>query len=245
MTFAQRVAALLFAAMFATAGSARAGLFDDDEARARVEQTRAQLADLTKQVESINRNQLDFANQVETIKAEVAKLNGQVEVLTYELEAAQKRQKDFYVDLDSRLRKLESPAETKAETATKIDPAVETRDYETAVTALKASQYKEAGAGFIAFIKNYPASSLIASAHYWGGYAHAQLKDHVRAAELFGQFAAKWPDDERAPGAMESQVFSLEAQKDVKGARAVLVQLAAKYPNSPAGKKAQQRLKNK
>jgi tol-pal system protein YbgF len=245
MTLARLIPALLFAATFTATGIARAGLFDDDEARARVEQTRAQLADLAKQVESINRNQLDFANQVEAIKAEVAKLNGLVEVLTYELDAAQKRQKDFYVDLDSRLRKLESPVDIKAETPAKVDPAAETRDYETAVTALKASQYKEAGAGFLAFIKNYPASSLIASAHYWGGYAHAQLKDHVRATELFGQFVAKWPDDERAPGAMESQVFSLEAQKDAKAARAVLVQLAAKYPNSSAGKKAQQRLKNK
>lgn len=238
-------AALLVAGTLSASGVARAGLFDDDEARARVEHIRTDLGEVSKQVETISRNQLDFSNQIEAVKSEIAKLRGQVEVLGYELEAAQKRQKDFYVDLDNRLRKLETAAEAKAEATPKIDPAAETRDYEAAVTALKASQYKEAGAGFLAFIKNYPASSLLASAHYWGAYAHAQQKDYIRAAEMFGSFATKWPDDERAPGALESLAYSLDAQKDAKGARAVLEQLAAKYPDSPAGKKAQQRLKKK
>jgi hypothetical protein len=59
---------------------------------------------------------VDFANQIEAVKADIAKLRGQIEVLTYELEATQKRQKDFYVDLDNRcaswrqhLRPMPSP----------------------------------------------------------------------------------------------------------------------------------------
>ena len=103
----------------------------------------------------------------------------------------------------------------------------------------------EAAAAFLAFIKTYPNSSLAASAHYWGAYAHAQAKDHAGAAELFGKFAAGWPADERAPAALDNRVASLEAIKDLKGARATLVQLADKYPNSEAGKKAKLRLKKK
>ena len=71
------------------------------------------------------------------------------------------------------------------------------------------------------------------------------MKDHAHAAELFGKFAAGWPKDERAPAALESRVTSLEAIKDVKGARAALEQLAENYPNSEAGKKARLRLKKK
>lgn len=237
--------ALLLAAALVLSAPARAGLFDDDEARARVEQLRTQVVELGKQAESLSRNQLDFANQVESIKGDIAKLRGQVEVLSYELEAAQKRQKDFYVDLDNRLRKLETLPEPKPEATPKLDPAAETRDYEAAVTALKGSQYKEAGAGFMAFIRTYPSSTLISSAHYWGGYAHAQLKDHARAAELFGKFATSWPEDERAPGALESQAYALDSLKDLKGARSALETLATKYPESQAGKKALQRLKKK
>ena len=235
--------ALLLAALLAM--PAHAGLFDDEEARNRIEQLRVEVADLGKRADTVNRNQIDFANQVESIKADIAKLRGQIEVLTYELEAAQKRQKDFYVDLDNRLRKLETPpAEAKPETP-KLDPAQETRDYEAALANLKAAKFKEAGAAFLAFIKAYPNSSLAASAHYWGGYAHAQAKDHAGAAELFGKFVAGWPKDERAPLALESRVASLEAAKDNKAARATLEHLAESYPGSDAGKRAKLRLKKK
>lgn len=251
MKLRERLRALLPALLLAAAltSPARAGVFDDEEARKRIEALKGEFAELARRTDTINRNQIDFANQIEAIKADIAKLRGQVEVLTYELEAAQKRQKDFYVDLDSRLRKLEpAPVEVKPETqgpAAKVDPAQETRDYEAALTGLKASKFKEAGASFLAFIKAYPNSSLIASAHYWGAYAHAQAKDHAAAADLFGKFAAGWPNDDRAPAALEGRVASLEATKDWKGARATLEQLAERYPNSEAGKKAKLKLKKK
>lgn len=235
--------ALLLAAALPLA--AQAGMFDDDEARHRIEQLRAETTELGKRADIASRNQIDFANQTEAIKGDIAKLRGQIEVLTYELEAAQKRQKDFYVDLDNRLRKLEQPPAAAKVEPPKPDPGLETRDYEAALAGLKASKFREAAVAFLAFIKTYPNSSLAASAHYWGGYAHAQAKDHTLAAELFGKFAAGWPDDERAPGALESRVASLEALKDPKGARASLQQLADKYPNSEAGKRAKLRLKKK
>ena len=144
-------AALLVAAALTL--PARAGMFDDEEARARIEALKGEHAELVKRVEGINRNQVDFANQIEAVKAELAKLRGQIEVLTYELEATQKRQKDFYVDLDSRLRKLETapPPEAKPE-APKVDPAQETKDYEAALASLKALKYKEA-AGVCAYVR--------------------------------------------------------------------------------------------
>ena len=236
-------AALLLAS--ALPPPARAGMFDDDIARNRIEQLRVEVTDLGKRADTTSRNQIDFANQVEAIKGDIAKLRGQIEVLNYELEAAQKRQKDFYVDLDNRLRKLEqAPVEARTEIP-KADPSQETGDYEAALAGLKGSKFKEAAASFLAFIKAYPNSSLAASAHYFGAYAHAQAKDHAGAAELFGKFAAGWPKDERAAAALENRVASLEAIKDLKGARATLEQLAARYPDSEAGKKAKLRLKKK
>jgi len=240
-------AALLSVLLLASAMvmPARAGMFDDDEARKQIEQLRVQMTDLATRAETISRNQIDFANQTEAIKADIAKLRGQIEVLTYELDTAQKRQKDFYVDLDNRLRKLEQPPpEAKAE-APKPDPALETRDYEAALALLKAAKFKEAAASLVAFIKTYPNGSLAASAHYWGAYADAQARDHAGAAELFGRFAAGWPKDERAPAALESRVASLEAIKDWKAVRATLEQLAESYPGSDQGKRAKLRLKKK
>jgi tol-pal system protein YbgF len=236
----------LLAALLVLSATAHAGLFDDQEARKNIEQLRTETTDLNSRVETLSRNQLGFSNQVEAIKAELAKLRGQIEVLTYELEAAQKRQKDFYVDLDNRLRKLEQPASDAAKAAPPPgDPAAETRDYEASLGLLKASKFADAASGFVAFIKAWPNSSMLASAHYWGGYAYSQTKEPAKAADLFGKFVASWPDDERAPVALESQIINLEAIKETKAARAALELLASKYPASEAGKKAKWRLKKK
>lgn len=228
---------------------ARAGLFDDDEARKRIEQLRTEVTELTRRAETVSRNQLDFANQTEALRTDAAKLRGDIEVIRYELEATQKRQKDFYIDLDNRLRKLEQPvAETKpavASDAKATDQAAETASYETALSQLKAGKFKEAGIDFLAFIKAWPESTLLPSAYYWGAYAQAQARQHAKAADLFAHFAATWPADERAPNALEAEVASREALKDGKRARAALQLLADKYPASDAGKRARARLKKK
>lgn len=221
---------------------ARAGLFDDAQARQRIEQLRKEVDALTQRIDTLTGNQLNFANQGETIRADIAKLRGQMEVLSHELDAAQKRQKDFYVDLDNRLRKLEQPM--ASETPAKPDPAEETREYEAALDLLKASKFTEAAAAFDAFLGAQPESALRASATYWNAYAHAQSGNQRKAADLFAEFAATWPEDERAPNALEAQAKSLDALKDSKGARQVTQALAEKYPDSEAGKRAKWRLKS-
>src|SRR5574343_1364377 len=92
--------------LIATLGTlpARAGVFDDDEAR-------RQIKDLSIKTENRfdqqGKAQLDLANQLQRQSEEIARLRGQVETLSYELDTAKKRQQDFYLDLDTRLRKLE------------------------------------------------------------------------------------------------------------------------------------------
>jgi TolA-binding protein len=222
-------------------------VFDDEEARARIEALKGEHAELVKRVERINRNQVDFANQIEAVKADIAKLRGQIEVLGYELEATQKRQKDFYVDLDNRVRKLETapPPEAKPETP-KLDTAQETRDYEAALASLKALKYKEAGAAFLAFIKAYPNGTLAASAHYWGGYAHAQATGSRHCRRPVRQVCRRLAGRRaRTRARWKAGFASLEALKDAKAARATLELLADKYPATDAGKRAKLRLKRK
>ena len=102
---------------------ARAALFDDDEARKRIEATNLRLdagPEAARRPPRRARAQLksqglvELFSQVEQLKADVARLRGQIEVLTYEQEQPQKRQRDLYVDLDSRLRKLEGGAGASA-----------------------------------------------------------------------------------------------------------------------------------
>ena len=83
---------LLPVALLLAVAQAHAGLFDDDVARQRVDALQVQLNGLSQRVDEASRNQLDFANQVETLRADMAKLRGQLDELSYNLEAAEKRQ---------------------------------------------------------------------------------------------------------------------------------------------------------
>src|SRR5574343_950903 len=166
--------ALLIAAL--GAAQAQAGVFDDDEARRQVSDLRIKTeARFDQQAKA----QLDLSTQIQRQAEEIARLRGQIETLNYELETAKKRQQDFYLDLDTRLRKFETPAAANpADTVAGAapakpagDPAKEGQEYEAALNQFKAGKYKEAAAGFGTFVQKYPDSSLAPNAQYWLGNA--------------------------------------------------------------------------
>ncbi|MEK7884827.1 tol-pal system protein YbgF [Methyloversatilis sp. NSM2] len=238
------VAAAL-AALFIVAAPARAALFDDEVARQRIEDlradTKARTGKLEAQLEQSQRTQLDLSNQIEALRGEIAKLRGQVEVLTYELEASTKRQKDFYLDLDTRLRALETKPVAAAEP--EVDPAAEPRDYEAALNLLKGGKYAEAQLAFEAFIKSWPQSSFQPAAHYWAASAAFQTKAYSRAAELYREVHAQWPADVRAPEALIGLANTQQIQGDAKGAKKTLDMVIAQYPGTPSADVARQRIK--
>jgi len=146
----QRLALTLAAACALSAAAPAWALFDDDEARRQIAELRKSS---NERFDTQSRAQLDLANQIESLKSEVARLRGQVETLTYELETAKKRQQDFYIDLDERVRKFEpgssAPAAKPGDGATPgqpvakkpADPAEEARSYEAALNLFKAGKY--------------------------------------------------------------------------------------------------------
>src|SRR5258706_10308998 len=99
----------LAAAVFALAAAAPCfaqGLFDDNEARRRVEAVRQQLVEQNRLIEermtkvesavagaSDRSAMLDLASQIEALRGDIAKMRGQLEVATNQIEVADKRQK--------------------------------------------------------------------------------------------------------------------------------------------------------
>jgi tol-pal system protein YbgF len=270
------VFALLVAAQLAIA-PARAALFDDDEARNRIEllkgrvdQLESSLSQRLGTLESTVKSQglVDLLRDVEELKADIAKLRGQYEVLTYELEQAQKRQRDLYIDLDGRLRKLEgaagagapgtgaAPAGTdSAAVAAAVPPAAaarappqaadiatEQRAYDVALDQFKSGNYPAAVASFQAFARAYPRSALAPSAMYWTGNAQYALKDFRAAIATQRQLLAAYPDSQKVPDAMLNIASAQVELGDSAAARRTLEDLVAKYPGSEAAGKARQRL---
>lgn len=242
--------ALLVCLALALPAPSWAGVFDDEEARRQIKDLRAELTQtveaLRQRVDALAKNQLDFANQIEVMRTDVARLTGQIEVLTNSLESAHKRQQDFYVDLDNRLRKLEAgvvPASPQEPAAPKADPQAEMRDYEAALSLFRSSKYKEAQVAFENFIATYPKAALLPNATYWLGSSLYQLKLFDKAAEVYGKVPATWPNDPKAPDALLARANAQVEAKDVKGAVQTLQFLVDKYPASSAAETARSRIK--
>lgn len=244
---ARRGIAAVLAALLVSAAPARAALFDDEIARQRIEQlkgdTGARFGKLEAQVEQSQRVQLDLTNQIDALRGEIAKLRGQIEVLTYELEASTRRQKDFYLDLDTRLRNLEAKPQSAAPEAPEVDPAAEGRDYEAALNLLKGGKFADAQIAFENFITAWPQSTFLPAANYWAASSSFQAKNYARAAELYRHVHAQWPANVRAPEALLGLANTQQIQGDAKGARKTLETVVAQYAGTPAANVASQRLK--
>jgi len=261
----RRGAAAALLLLLLAAIPARAALFDDEEARKRIADVNARLATVQKQLddrltalESQLKSQglVDLFNQVEQVKADIAKLRGQVEVLTFEVEQAQKRQKDLYVDLDTRLRKIEggpgspSAGDAPPGAAAAVPPAPapiaapanEQRAYDAALDQFKAGNYAGAIVNFTAFVKAYPKSPLAPSAQYWTGNAQFAQKDFKGAMASQQKLVASWPDSPKVPDALLNVATCQFELSDVAGSRRTLESLVARYPQSDAAAKARQRL---
>jgi tol-pal system protein YbgF len=122
---------------------AHAGLFDDDEARKRI----AQLAEKVEAQNKANDERfqkldesirslgiIQLLNQIEALNTEINRLRGQIEVLSNQNEQLQKRQRDFYLDIDTRLRALEAGS-APTSTAATINPPLAVAGTTTGVTA--------------------------------------------------------------------------------------------------------------
>ena len=238
--------ALLIAAL--GAAQAHAGVFDDDEARRQVTDLKIKTeARFDQQAKA----QLDLAGQIQRQAEEIARLRGQIETLNYELETAKKRQQDFYLDLDTRLRKFESPAAAAGDPASGAaakpagDPARESQDYEAALNQFKAGKYKDAAAGFGAFVQKYPDSSLAPNAQYWLGNAWYAQRDCKRAIEAQSLVTTKYAESAKAPDAWLAISTCQQEMGNPTGARRSLETVIAKYPAAPAADTARERLKKK
>lgn len=253
---------MLAAALCAAAGlpPGAHAIFDDTEARARIEALRKRFDAHQKAIEerlaaieasvagaADRRAILDLAGQIDALRTEIARMRGQAEVLAHQLETAERRQKDLYLDIDTRLRKLEQaqqqpPAEKPAAA---IEPGAvpgEAKAYEAALNQFKLGNYPLAISAFQGFLVTYPASALAPSAQYWIGNSYYAQSDYKNAITAQQKVLVVWPDHAKAPDAMLNIASSQDAMGDRRAAQTTLENLVLKYPDSPAAASAKQRL---
>ena len=273
------------ALILGTLGNVQAALFDDEEARRQVAVERKRVDELSARAstqaqqldaivvrlggieESVGKNQglLDLFREIETLKVELAKMRGQMEVLSNGIETAQKRQKDFYVDLDTRLRRLEGPSIGTGPSAPALTGSAsavagtasggsvttttgaqasnaESRAYEAAQNLRRIGNYQGAIVAFQNFLKQYPTSSLAPNAQYWIGDSYFNMRDFRLAIASQRTGLTKYPDSAKVPDALLNIAGSQAELGETVAARKTMEEIVAKYPASNAADKARRRI---
>ena len=233
------------------------GLFDDGEARRRIDTLRQQvdanqrlIDERLSKIESAATDRgaiLEISSQLEALRTDIARMRGQLEVLANQAESADKRQKDLYLDIDTRLRKLE---QTREQVATEKPPAsteveaspAENKAYQAALDQFKLGNYPLAVSAMQGFLVTYPGSPLASNAQYWVGMAYSGQRDYKSAITAQRKLLATWPESAKAPDAMLSIASAQETMGDRKAAQRTLEELVSRYPASSAATSAKQRL---
>ena len=272
----RRLAGAVLAPLFTLLAAAPCfaqGLFDDNEARRRVEALRQQLVEQNRLIEermtkvetavagATDRSaMLDLSSQIEALRGDIARMRGQLEVATNQIEVADKRQKDLYLDIDTRIRKLEEAREQQAAAAAAAaaagaqagqagaasaadsQQAGEMRAYQAALDQFKLGNYPLAVSAMQGFLVTYPNSTLAPNAQYWIGMAHSGQRDYKSAIAAQRKLLASWPESEKAPDALLSIASSQETMGDRRNAQKTLEEVIQRYPKSSAAASAKQRL---
>lgn len=220
---------------------AHAGLFDDDEARKAILDLRAKLEETSTRLESKadKNSSLMLANQSEQIQNEITKLRGQIELMNNELTKQELQRKDFYLDLDKRLQKLEPQKTTIDGKEFVIQPA-EQKSYDFAFNTFKNGEYKRAVSAFADFITNYPQSGLSALAQYWLGASYYALRDYKSAIAAQQVVLKKYPNSSKVTESLLNIANCYTELKDKTNAKKTLERLIKDYPESPAAKSAKE-----
>ncbi|QYF93899.1 tol-pal system protein YbgF [Massilia sp. PAMC28688] len=226
---------------------AQAGILSDDEARKAILDLRAKVEALSRELNSRIDTKadktvaLEMVNRNEEVMSEIAKLRGQLEVLSNEIATTQKRQKDFYTDLDARMRKLEPRQVTIDGQETAVAPD-EQAAHDAAMATFRAGDYKAAAAQLAEFVRRYPDSGYAATAQYWLGSAFYAQRDCKKAIAAQQVVASTYASSAKAPDAMLSIGTCYAELKDKKNATKSLKDLIARYPDSAAAQAARDQL---
>ncbi len=239
---------------------AHAGLFSDEDARKQIQLLETRIAKLEAQLvdaEAANKHSisamLDLQMQLEVHSDELRKVRGQNEEWAHNLQDVEKRQKDFYIDLDARLRQIESgevgvapkPMGSNLVDATKdvsTNPIGENRAFEVAYGLYKVENYQSAAIAFRDFLRQFPQSVHEANVYYWMGNSYFLSGDYANSQDSYQSLITRFQDH---PRVAEAMLNTAECQVELKfktAAKKTLKQIVTQFPGSDAAEKAKKRL---
>lgn len=182
----------------------------------------------------------DVLGQLEGIEKRERDVRGQLEKVGYDLESAQRRQRQLYRDLDQRLQTVETGGSNKPASTSRSANAAD--GYQRAFGQLKNGEIDTAVAGFQAFIAENPKSELAGNAHYWLGEAYYVQREFGKAGSEFATVVNQHETSTKVKDALLKLGYVKFEQKEFSSARETLTKVMDDFPGTTVASLADQRI---
>jgi tol-pal system protein YbgF len=201
-----------------------------------------------------NESLIELSTQLTQLQAETASLRGEIETLRYESENSAARDRDLYVDVDTRLQNLErggarvvpptgAGLQAPQAGAAAPPPAVGDQDaYNAAFELIQARRYEEATRAFTDFLVGYPESALRDNAQYWLAETYYVRRQFAVALPEFQTVLDAYPQSAKLADALLKVGYCNHELGQIDAARAALREVQRLYPDTTAARLATQRL---
>jgi len=212
-----------------------------------------------------NRVLIQLLQRIEGLQQEMRELRGQIELQTNEMEAMNKRNRDLYLDTDSRLQAIEGKrlggldqemteslaavASDQPESSALVEPptdasgqVTEKSVYDKAYSDLVNGRYNAAAAGFRGLLSTYPEGELVDNSRYWLGETYYVESKFEEARAQFEAIVEHSPESPKVAEAHLKLGFVLHEQGEVQAASTELRNVLTLYPDSTASLLAERRL---
>lgn len=207
-----------------------------------------------------NQSLIDLSSRVDLVQDQAQMLTGEVETLRYETDNGTDRQRQLYLDIDSRLQILEV---TQAQTANLPPVAItdlnledsepfvsrprvlqgsDQDNYRVAFDLLKNGRYVESAQAFDQFLAVFPSSPLADNAQYWLAETYYVQRQFTTALPTFRAVVDSYPDSSKLADALLKIGFCNFELRQWDAARVALERVAREFPETTAARLASQRL---
>jgi len=178
------------------------------------------------------RAMVQLMNQIDALNRELSKLRGKVEELSNSILNAEKRQKDMYLDLDTRLRRIEA---SNADVVSSFKKAAGDLS-ELRARVEKLEQSAATGAALPSSTASMSANNSAANADIMRAYEAAMVKyragEYQDAITAFQLIVRQYPDH---PLSVNAQYWTGDSFYQLRAYRSAVdaqKELIAKYPDS-------------
>jgi tol-pal system protein YbgF len=200
-----------------------------------------------------NQSLVSLTQQVSAVERSGDEIQGRVEQLEHRSENTSDRQRQLYVDLDTRIQELETAIRAR-NSVNVMDggtlppgqlpvPGGSDRDnYQAAFELLKEQRYEPAALAFEQFLVTFPESELADNAQYWLAESYYVTQRFDQALTEFKIVMERFPNSRKVPDALLKMGYCNYELQRWDAARGSLARVQTEYPETTAARLAGQRL---